>query len=112
MSTQLSGAAYIADQIEAGVLMGSSHFSVAELQQSYDGEHCHVVLMIYTNHCGALIDALQRLAQLGLSIDGLHRLHGRYEGCLEIDIIINPRPRRKKSPFVQAANSEDSTEQF
>lgn len=112
MNNQLSGAAYIADQIDAGILMGSPHFSVGPVQQSYDGDHCHVVLMIFTNQCGALIDALQRLAQLGLSIDSIHRLYGRYERCIEIDIIVNPRPRRKKSPFVQAANSDGSTEQF
>lgn len=89
---------YIAEQIAAGVLMGSQHYSVANVQQSYDKVHVHVVLLIYTNHCGALLDALMRLAQMGVTIDAMHRLSGKYEGSIEIDCLINPVQRKSKVP--------------
>lgn len=91
-----TAAEYIVEQLNAGILMGSAHFSVAHVQSSYDDVHVHAVLLIYTNHCGALLDALTRLAQLGITIDGMHQLGGKYQGSLEIDLLLNPVQRKRK----------------
>lgn len=97
----VTGAAYIAALVGEGLFDDCPHYEVAAVQESYDNATCHVALHVLTNHCGALLDALMRLSPYGLTITGVHRLHGSLEGGLELDVTINPRPARPRraSPF-------------
>ena len=99
--TAITNANYIAALIGEGLLDRSDHYEVAAVQESFDNERVHVALLVRTNMCGAILDALTKLSVVGLTVCGLYRLHGPYEGGVELDVIVNPRPPRPKkaAPF-------------
>jgi hypothetical protein len=91
----MNGSEFIVHAVDDGMLEGLHHAVLKDRGLDVDEITCHVILCVLTNDCACLIECLQRSQPLGISIAALHHLHGKYKGCIEVDLQLMQRSARK-----------------